>query len=72
MKRILYVGVLAALGLCAWLMMAQPAGDPMIEGFRKVEVASVADAMEQLYGGQRAYMSQRCARCRRRSSRGRR
>lgn len=36
---------------------AQPAGDPLIEGFRMVEVASVADAMEQLYGGERAYMS---------------
>jgi regulator of RNase E activity RraA len=34
----------------------EPAGDPLIEGFRLVEVASVADAMEQLYG-QRAYMS---------------
>jgi regulator of RNase E activity RraA len=35
---------------------AQPAGDPLIEGFRLVEVASVADAVEQLYG-QRAHMS---------------
>ncbi len=34
---------------------AQPA-DPLIEGFRLVEVASVADAMEQLYG-QKMYMS---------------
>ena len=34
---------------------AQPAGDP-VDGFRLVEVASVGDAMEQLYG-QRAYMS---------------
>ena len=31
-------------------------GDPLVEGFRLVEVASVADAMEQLYG-QRGYMS---------------
>ncbi len=38
-----------------WLM-AQPPADSLIEGFRNVEVASVADAMEQLYG-QRAYMS---------------
>jgi len=37
-----------------WLF-AQPSGDPLIEGFRTTEVASVADAMEQLYG-QRAYM----------------
>jgi regulator of RNase E activity RraA len=35
---------------------AQPAGDPLMEGFRLVEVASVADAVEQLYG-QRAHMS---------------
>jgi regulator of RNase E activity RraA len=31
-------------------MMAQPAADPLIEGYRLTEVASVADAMEQLYG----------------------
>jgi regulator of RNase E activity RraA len=43
------------LSLTAWLL-AQPSGDPLIEGFRGVEVASVADAMEQLYG-QRSYMS---------------
>ena len=55
MKRI-WIGVsLAALGVTFW-MLAQPVGDPLIEGFRMVEVASVADAMEQLYG-QRAYMS---------------
>lgn len=30
--------------------------DPLVDGFRLVEVASVADAMEQLYG-QRGYMS---------------
>jgi len=45
---------LAAL-LAGWLL-AQPAGDPLVEGFRLVEVASVADASEQLYG-QRIYMS---------------
>jgi regulator of RNase E activity RraA len=39
----------------AWLV-AQPSGDPLVEGFRLVEVASVADASEQLYG-QRIYMS---------------
>ena len=38
----------------AWLV-AQPAADPLVEGFRLVEVASVADASEQLYG-QRIYM----------------
>src|SRR5512142_3522641 len=31
------------------------AEDPLIEGFRQAEVASVADAIEQLYGRQ-AYM----------------
>jgi regulator of RNase E activity RraA len=41
--------------MAVWAI-AQPAGDPAIEGFRTVEVASVADAMEQLYG-QRAYMA---------------
>src|SRR5260370_17980884 len=45
---------IALLSLAA--IYAQPSGDPTIEGFRLVEVASVADAMEQLYG-QRAYMS---------------
>jgi 4-hydroxy-4-methyl-2-oxoglutarate aldolase len=38
------------------MMSGQPAADPIVEGLRLVEVASVADAMEQLYG-QRAYMS---------------
>jgi regulator of RNase E activity RraA len=42
-------------GAVLWLM-AQPAADPLVEGLRNVEVASVADAMEQLYG-QRAYMA---------------
>src|SRR5947209_7069084 len=46
---------LLTLLIAGWLF-AQPSGDPLIEGFRLVEVASVADAMEQLYG-QRAYMS---------------
>jgi 4-hydroxy-4-methyl-2-oxoglutarate aldolase len=43
--------LLAAGGLCA-----QPASDPIVDGLRLVEVASVADAAEQLYG-QRIYMS---------------
>jgi regulator of RNase E activity RraA len=55
MKRTLWMLVLAVLAVAVWLM-AQPAGDPLIEGFRTVEVASVSDAMEQLYG-QRNYMS---------------
>jgi 4-hydroxy-4-methyl-2-oxoglutarate aldolase len=55
MKRILGVTGIAIFCAAFWLM-AQPAGDPLLQGFREVEVASVADAMEQLYG-QRAYMS---------------
>jgi 4-hydroxy-4-methyl-2-oxoglutarate aldolase len=52
-----FVAVSAALIVFAlWVFGQQPAGDPLIEGCRTVEVASVADAMEQLYG-QRAYMS---------------
>ena len=35
---------------------AQHAADPIVDGFRLVEVASVADAMEQLYG-QKNYMA---------------
>jgi 4-hydroxy-4-methyl-2-oxoglutarate aldolase len=53
-KIITLAGVLA-IALTTWVL-AQPSGDPLIEGFRMVEVASVADAMEQLYG-QRSYMS---------------
>jgi 4-hydroxy-4-methyl-2-oxoglutarate aldolase len=55
MNRI-WVGVCLAVFVVAAWVLAQPAGDPLMEGFRMVEVASVADAMEQLYG-QRAYMS---------------
>ena len=47
--------VIAALLVVRW-SSAQPASDPLIEGFGTVEVASVADAIEQLYG-QRAHMS---------------
>jgi len=55
MKRaLLAAGATAAVAVC-WLM-AQPAGDPLLQGLREVEVASVADAMEQLYG-QQSYMS---------------
>jgi 4-hydroxy-4-methyl-2-oxoglutarate aldolase len=46
---------LALLPAAVWLL-AQTATDPIIEGFRNVEVASASDAMEQLYG-QRSYMS---------------
>src|SRR2546428_14015308 len=50
------VSVISALFVCSRWSAAQPAADPLVEGFRLVEVASVADAMEQLYG-QRAHMS---------------
>src|SRR5690242_12975765 len=55
LTRIVIIAIAMGLGVTAWLL-AQPSGDPLIEGFRGVEVASVADAMEQLYG-QRSYMS---------------
>ena len=51
MKLLIAAGVIYLV-----LMYGQPSGDPLIEGFRLVEVASVADAMEQLYG-QRSHMS---------------
>lgn len=55
MKRKYALVLVPALALAGW-MLAQPSGDPFVEGFRNVEVASVADAMEQLYG-QKNYMS---------------
>src|SRR6185437_7686764 len=52
--------LLAAAALFLTLSFQKPATEAaqenLIEGFRLVEVASVADAMEQLYG-KRAYMS---------------
>ncbi|MGB9611803.1 MAG: RraA family protein [Bryobacteraceae bacterium] len=59
MIRTLVVSLAALLVAAAAFLSGQaPAADPLIEGFRLVEVASVADAMELLYG-QRAYMSHR-------------
>jgi len=55
MKRTLWLAAAAPLAVTCWLM-AQTSGDPLMEGFRMVEVASVSDAMEQLYG-QKGYMS---------------
>jgi 4-hydroxy-4-methyl-2-oxoglutarate aldolase len=55
MKTKLYLAIVPVFALAGWVM-AQPSGDPLIEGFRNTEVASVSDAMEQLYG-QKAYMS---------------
>jgi regulator of RNase E activity RraA len=55
MKRVFVLVVGAAVLGAAWVM-AQPAEVSLIDGFRTVEVASVSDAMEQLYA-ERAYMS---------------
>ena len=55
MKRMLVLGIGAAVLSAVWAM-AQPAEVSLVEGFRMVEVASVSDAVEQLYG-ERAYMS---------------
>jgi regulator of RNase E activity RraA len=56
MKPVL-ISATILLAVLALLASAQPAANPIIEGFRLVEVASVADAIEQLYGGQRSHMS---------------
>lgn len=59
MKRKLVASVVAVVLVAAlvWVITQQRASaDPIIEGFKLVEVASVADAIEQLYG-QRAHMS---------------
>lgn len=57
MKRVLFLVLVATVASAAWLMAhAQPAEVSLVEGFRTVEVASVSDAIEQLYG-QRAYMA---------------
>lgn len=55
MKRAVYGAVIAAVMSSVWVV-AQSAVETPADGFRLVEVASVSDAMEQLYG-QRAYMS---------------
>src|ERR1700722_18537568 len=47
---------IAAAVVSLLVCFGQHAGDPVVEGFRLVEAASVADAMEQLYG-QRSHMS---------------
>lgn len=58
-RRAVHLVIVAAILSTAWLT-AQPALPPISpsigDEFRLVEVASVSDAMEQLYG-QRAYMS---------------
>jgi 4-hydroxy-4-methyl-2-oxoglutarate aldolase len=52
----LYIGAFGVLLTTGLWLYASPDGDGIIDGFRLVEVASVSDAMEQLYG-QRAYMA---------------
>jgi len=54
MKTIASVAVLA-IAFFAIVLAQGPVSDPLVEGFRQVEVASVADAIEQLYG-QKLYM----------------
>ena len=54
-RLLLIVPALAALST-AWWLHAQPAADSLVQGFSLVEVASAADAAEQLYG-QKIYMS---------------
>ena len=49
MKRILLIAFVAALPSGAWVL-AQSSEPSLPESFRMVEVASVSDAMEQLYG----------------------
>jgi regulator of RNase E activity RraA len=56
MKRVLFFVAVGALVSAGWLMAQQSAEVSLVDGFRTVEVASVSDAMEQLYG-QRAYMA---------------
>ncbi|MBV8817699.1 MAG: RraA family protein [Acidobacteriaceae bacterium] len=55
MKKFIIPIAILTIVVAGWLL-AQPVGDPLIEGLRMVEVASVADAIEQLYGT-KAYMS---------------
>jgi 4-hydroxy-4-methyl-2-oxoglutarate aldolase len=55
MKRAAFLVAAGAAVSAAWLV-AQAPEVSIVDGFRTVEVASVSDAMEQLYG-QRGYMS---------------
>jgi regulator of RNase E activity RraA len=54
-KLLLITVVLGVLSAAVWLR-AQPAADPLVEGYRNTEVSAVADAIEQLYG-QKMYMT---------------
>ena len=54
MRYVCISALIIAAGILV-LLRGQTPSDPMADGFRLVEVASVADAMEQLYG-ERNYM----------------
>jgi len=51
-----FVAAAAVVVVLANQIQARAESDPLVEGFKLVEVASVADAMEQLYGT-KAYMA---------------
>ena len=55
MKKVSVCAIVLLAGLCIWVR-GQSSGNPLIDGFRLVEVASVADAMEQLYA-EKSYMN---------------
>ncbi len=55
MKYIALLALALLVTIAVWLPAQTPA-DPLSDGFKLVEVASVADAMEQLYG-QKSYMT---------------
>jgi len=55
MKHAAVLVLVTVVASAAWVI-AQPADVSIVDGFRTVEVASVSDAMEQLYA-ERAYMS---------------
>ena len=55
-RLILVIALLTVLAGFVGYRYARAAGDPVVEAFRTVEVASVADAIEQLYGTKN-YMS---------------
>ncbi|HEY3838175.1 MAG TPA: RraA family protein [Bryobacteraceae bacterium] len=55
MRYLAFTALALLVTLAIWLPGQTPA-DPLSDGFRLVEVASVADAMEQLYG-QKIYMT---------------
>lgn len=55
MKRAILAGAAVA-AIAVAMLMGQTPADPLSDGFRYVEVSSVTDAMEQLYG-QKIYMS---------------